>query len=378
LNGGDRQAIAERERRVLDIAPVCVIVEATVSFAGQRDVGQRAEAETPQTFPQRLAFHRQRNLARSDVARFLDHAGDIERAEILDIANGVAPDLEMPRCCLDDGIWLVLPGFEPDRYRERLHRRAGFEQIGHRAIAEILDFQIAAIVRIVRRLIDQRDNLARRRIDDDHRSRARALGIDGILERAIGDVLHPLVEAEMNILARSDGLQTLDVLDDAPQAILEYAAQTRCSPQQFVIGKLDAFLSAVVDIRETDDMAGHFGRWIIAPILLLKLEAGETQVADRRAFVRRQMTPQIDELAIEPWQHERVDLLDRDAERRREVRPALTVLQKLRRFDPGRLRWRADGQRFAGAIENHTAIGMDLIDTQMAGVAMALQKFSLV
>jgi hypothetical protein len=66
---------------------------------------------------------------------------------------------------------------------ERLQRRARLEEVGDDAIAQLRAAQLRAVVRVVRRDVREREDLARAYIERDERTRLRLVGFDRALQR---------------------------------------------------------------------------------------------------------------------------------------------------------------------------------------------------
>ena len=172
----------------------------TGGLARQAAAGRQAEAHTRERVPQRLLAECERDLARADVARLLDHARHGERAVGMHIADHAVAELDRAAGGVDERIGPELSGLERRRDRKRLHCRAGLEQIGDRAVARRRALEAHAVIGIEIGLVDHREHLAGLCVEHHRAATARAVGFNRGLEFAIGEVLHVPVEAHHQIL----------------------------------------------------------------------------------------------------------------------------------------------------------------------------------
>ena len=100
------------------------------------------------------------------------------------------------------------------------------------------------------------------------------------LQRAVGKTLDLAVDRERQVLAVLAGADRLDVLDHAPEAVLEDATAARPAAERILVGELDAFLAGIVDAGETDEMRGHFSSGIVAPVLAAPVDAAQPKLRD--------------------------------------------------------------------------------------------------
>jgi len=136
-----------------------------------------------------------------------------------------------------------------------------------------------------------------------------------VAQLAVGEVLQAQVDRQRHGLAGLGVLGDLDVLDQAPAAVLEHLALARDTGQPLVIGQFHAFTTAIVDVGEADYVRCHFACRIEATELLLRVNAGNLQVENFLALLRRQAAHQVHEFArglrLQPFAQHRCVLPER-------------------------------------------------------------------
>ena len=78
---------------------------------------------------------------------------------------------------------------------------------------------------------------------------------DRRLQLAVGEILQLAVDRQREIAAFDRRAHALDVLDDPPEPVLDHAAAAGFAGQPVLVGELDAFLAAVIDVGEADQTA---------------------------------------------------------------------------------------------------------------------------
>ena len=102
-----------------------------------------------------------RHAHRADVARLLDHL----RHRQVAVRVRVADRRSRPSSMRPGAVWITVSGVtrpvsSAQADDERLHRRAGLEDVGQRAVAQLRAGQVAAVGRVVARVVGQRQHLA--------------------------------------------------------------------------------------------------------------------------------------------------------------------------------------------------------------------------
>ena len=91
------------------------------------------------------------------------------------VVDRVGADRQRARRGLDHGVGADLPAIERRGDRERLHRRARLEDVGQRAVAHLLARDAVARIRVVRRPVGEREDLAALRVEDHEPAGLRAV-----------------------------------------------------------------------------------------------------------------------------------------------------------------------------------------------------------
>src|SRR6185312_1988994 len=112
--------------------------------------------------------------------------------------------------------------------------------------------------------------------------------------------------------------------------------------------------------------------WVEALELALAVDAGDAQVQYRLRGFGRHLATQIDELAVRALGQAALQLVRIHAQRARQIRDALVVVQHLGGIGPDRGHRRRHRQRLAIAVEDGAARDRDRHLAQEARVALAL------
>jgi hypothetical protein len=187
-------AIAVRDRRLLDRTPLLRDREITRGFARETAVGDFAKTEAVIDVVHVLAGHRQCDLGGAHVARMGDHAGDIEHALVVHVADRVPVQGERAGRSIDRRVRLPFAAFQRRGNRERLHRRTGLDDVGDGAVALVGRVDVAARIRIERWLVDHREDLSGRHVEDHHRTRRRVMLLQRSLQFAVGEILDAAID----------------------------------------------------------------------------------------------------------------------------------------------------------------------------------------
>src|SRR5690606_38462574 len=114
---------------------------------------------------------------------------------------------------------------------------------------------------------------------------------------------------------------------------------------------------------------------IVAAILALRADAGQTELEHLRRTVRREMAPQVQKLAIEVARDAPRERLLLEIEHRGELADAVERRAEILRVDPDAVDRRADGERLTVAVGDHAAVGGDLYGTDVTVVALRREEF---
>ena len=92
--------------------------------------------------------------------------------------------------------------FQRQRDDERLHRRAGLEGVGQRAVAQLRAGEVLALVGLVARVVGQRQHFAGLRVEHHH---AAGLGLvldHRVAQLLVGEELHLAVDRQLQVACR--------------------------------------------------------------------------------------------------------------------------------------------------------------------------------
>ena len=257
---------------------------------------------------------------------------------------------------------------------QRLDTGSRLEDVGDCTIAIPIRHELQPVVRVVSRLVCDRQHLPRLHVQNDNRSGVRTEALNSALERAVGNVLQAQVYAGTQGLARLRRADTLDVLDRASEPILQHALLAGLTAEPVVKGKLQALETLVVDVREADQVPGDFAGRVVASVLPLHVDARQIERENATRLIRRQMPLQVNELLVHLPGNPVHQRLGFDAEHLRELRQPIDGARKLLRVGPDTVDRRADCERLAVTVGNRAAMRGDRFGAQMAAVRLVIQK----
>ena len=110
------------------------------------------------------------------------------------VVDRLVADGQRARRGVDDRHRLDFAGLQCGGDGERLHGRAGLEGVGERAVAHPLAHGTAAIVRVVRGPVGERQDFAGARVENDQAAGFGLVGLDRRLELPEGEILQTAVE----------------------------------------------------------------------------------------------------------------------------------------------------------------------------------------
>src|SRR5690242_19032958 len=121
---------------------------------------------------------------------------------------------------------------------------------------------------------------------------------DARLELAIREVLDATIDRKREIAARLRLAQELDVLDDLPVQIADHTLHAGLAREPVVERELEAFLTAIVDVREAEHVRHDFAVRVVTAEFALARDARNAERQNLLRVVRIQMTLEIDELLV--------------------------------------------------------------------------------
>ena len=364
--------MAIRDRGLLDRPPALRRPQPTGDRAGEAELRRLPESRGRVRVPQRLCRQFERDLRGADVARLGHDLFDAQQAVRVRVADRAVADRQLAGGRLDLRVGPHLAGLERRHDREWLHRRTGLERVGQHPVADGLAAELAARVRVVRRQVRQRQQFAASRVDHDGGARLRVVLLERRLQCGVRDVLHPVVDRQRQVPPVERLAQPV-VLDDAAEPVLDHATAAGTPGQQLLVGELDAFLPAVLDVREADDVRAGRTLGVVALELAAGVNAGDLQVGDARGDVGVDLAPQVDEGAVvvgEPPLH----FAGVHAEQARQLRDLLVRGLDVFGNRPDRLRRHGRGEHDAVAVRDAAARRRDLERAGVARLALPLQE----
>jgi hypothetical protein len=235
-----------------------------VTSPGKPRLRQLAEAHRVEHLPHVLRRQGQRHLGDTDVGRLLDHLRHGQRAMRVGVGNRGAADGDAAGRTVDHRIGAELAALQRQRRGKRLERRPRLEGVGQRPVPQLGPRQAFAIVRVVGRQIDQRQDLAAADINDDDAAGLGPVDLDRRLELAVSQVLDLRIERQANVLAILRRFQRSDVFDDVAAAVTDDGTAAVASDETRLEGPLDAFEPLVVDAGKADDVRRHVARGVVS------------------------------------------------------------------------------------------------------------------
>ena len=211
---------------------------------------------------------------------------------------------------------------------DRLHRRTGLDEVGHRAVAVRVAIGAFHGVGVVGRQVRHRQHFAGGDVEHDGRTAARALFQQRVAQFAIGEELDAAVDRQREVLARQCGADEVDVLDDAAAAIADHLLRAGRAAQPFVERQLQAFLAAVVDVGEAEHVRDRVALRIEAAVFALREHAGDAELDDCLRRFRAHAALQVDEFLRRALRELAREMVGRHAERLGEFRDALGRLEQ--------------------------------------------------
>ena len=274
--------------------------------------------------------------------------------------------------------------------REDLHDRARLEPIGDGAETPRVDVRLPVVVRVVGGHRGEREDLPRRRIDDDDRRPLRLVGALRRVQLGLGDVLDRFVDRERYVLA-GERLFVGHPLgeDEAPAAVAEPFDLVDATAKVFVHRQLEAILALAVGSHEPEHRSGELASGVVAMPFAFDGEATHgvrrltriTEIANALGFLCADTTLHPDEAV--PRLELGQELVGIERERLRDPRGGVAkrgflidvgfdVAQELGHVDAHARNLDAHRQGNAVAVEDRPALGFDV----KATLALTLGGFA--
>ena len=170
--------------------------------------------------------------------------------------------------------------FQRQRDDEGLHRRAGLEGVGQRAVAQLRARQVLAVARVEAGVVGQRQHLARAHVEHDHAAGLGAVLGDGVAHALVGKELHLRIDRQLDVAAVHRVDLLADVLDHAAETVAQHRARPVAALQLRLEGQLDALLALFLDVGEAHDVRRGLTLGVVAPVLAQLVHALQPQRLD--------------------------------------------------------------------------------------------------
>ena len=374
LHSSYREAIAVGQGSGLGLLPDAVVGQIADALAGEAQARILPQADLLHHGINRLSADIECHLADANVARLHQNLGKVEHATARHVTNGVTTDTQTA--------WRGVYGHfrgpatraEGGSDGERFNGRTRLKHIDHCAVAHGGRLQVAAIVRVIGRLVDHGQHFAGLHIEQHQAAGFGTEFSHSIAQLAVCEVLQAQVNRQCQGLTGLGILSNLHVFDQPPAAILEYLALTGHASQPILEGQLHAFTATIINVGKAHYMGSHLTRWVEAAEFFNAIHARHFQVEDALPLLRRQPAHQVHELALvrsrQPcgkcfW------VLPQSC--RQSIPLGLTALQFLAIGPQGGHRG-ADSQGLAITVGNQTAMRWNRDMPHAARIAMGLQE----
>src|SRR2546429_8859610 len=107
------------------------------------------------------------------------------------------------------------------------------------------------------------------------------------------------VDRQHQVASRAHRADALDILNDVPVPVLDDALRAVFAREPVIESELEALLSGVVDVRESEQVPAHLARRVIAAILARGVHARDAEGLDALGFRGLAMAREVQKLAIE-------------------------------------------------------------------------------
>ena len=184
----------------------------------------------------------------------------------------------------------------------------------------MLGDELLAVVRVVGRLVHHRQHFAGGDVQHDDRAGLRARIPDRRLQLPIREILDAQIDGQHQVAAGARRANALHVLHDTAVAILDDPLLAVLTGEPVIERQLQAFLPRVIDVREPENVAGHFARRVIAAVLTRGIDARNAERLDLRGLGRLPAAGHVEKVAIEIARDTTRQLLAIDLQRAGEPR----------------------------------------------------------
>ena len=344
------------------------------TLAGETQPRIIAHTQIPQQGVDRFGPNILGNLDHTDIARLGHDPGHIQHTIIAHIAHRHGGDPHGARTGIHHGRGCEVTGHQAGSHGKGLDRRTGLEHINQRPVTHCRRLQPAAVIRVVTRLIDHGENFTAAHIDNHHGPGHSIETFDGFTQFAMGNILHPQVNRQGQVLTRTGIAHHLYILDQTAAPVLQHLTTARHTLQPVVVTQLQPFLPLFVDIGKTNQMGSHFAGRIKAPVFFQCIDPGHSQGHDPGTILRRHMPAQVNELLVCIGPQASGQGIRIHTQRSGQLGPTLGLLHQMLRIGPQGHHRRTDRQRLTMAIGNLAAVCRNRQMTHAALVTLVFQE----
>mmetsp|Transcript_5866 Transcript_5866/g.23095 ORF Transcript_5866/g.23095 Transcript_5866/m.23095 type:complete len:499 (-) Transcript_5866:703-2199(-) len=367
-----RQAVAIAHGRLFDGPPGLVRAQLAADRARETDLRPLPQADGREQLVHLARLHLHRELGGADVAGHLDHLPHADDAMRLGVADDGTLEGVFAVAGVDEGVGRDAMGFQCQAGDEGLHRRARFEHIGQRAVAQLLAGEVLPVAGVVAREVGQGQHLAALHIQHDDRARLGLVFGDGIADALVGKELHLGVHRQIDVLAVGGRHDVADVLDHAAQAVAHDGARAVPALQLLLERELDALLALVRHVGEADHMGRGLALGVFAAVFAVLKHALQSKRLHLRGglVVGQALEPDKARLGVELG----LQFGRRQPQRLGQRLPLVRIGVDLFRDGPDRRHGDAGRQGLAAAVVDATPAGRQLQRVCIAGLALLLEK----
>ena len=357
LQRGDPQAIAERQGRPLDVGPAAALGQHAAALSHQATAGIHAEADHAEGVDHLLGRHPQRDTRHADVGGVAQYVVQVGRLVNAHVADLLGPD--------EQGTtgYGVLPAgdarLQGAQQDQRLDGRTRLVGVRHHPVAHPEALVLATVVRVVGGGIDHGEHFAGLHIQHHHGAGGRLVLVGGALEGTVGQRLHPLIYAQLQIVGVLALLDQPEPLDDPALPVLAHPHLARGRGQPFVVAALYPLDAAAVYVGHPHQVGADLAGRVETARLGAQVDAPQLQTLDVFRHGRRDLTLQIDE-ALAGVGDAVLEGVDVELEHGGERQPGALVvdgagLVHRLGIGPDRLDRHRDRQLLAVAVGDHAA-----------------------
>ena len=167
---------------------------------------------------------------------------------------------------------------------------------------------------------------------------------DNGFQLPISQILEPQINAEFEVATRLRVADQRQILDHTATVVLENPLATTFTTQPLVVGQLDTFLTAFIDIRKPDHMSCHLSSGIVTTVLLAAVNTRNTHCQHLPSNFWLKLTAQVNKLAARILTQPLAQPGLLKAQQARDIGQSRLIRVDLGRIRPDGLDWSAHRQ----------------------------------